>query len=80
LLLSTNAALVGEYAGVLSDIEICSNCICVSVYLCLCLFTDISATVTPIGVTFCMMVDGSRTQSLNFDRKYLKNDKSQRYM
>jgi len=47
--LSTNATLV----YVLSHIK---SAVILSMYLCICPVTDISATVTPIGVKFCMMV------------------------
>ena len=57
----------------------------------LCPVTDISATVAPIGVKFCMMVYQSRTQSggiisgepQNFvplKTEYLENGKLQHYM
>jgi len=55
--------------------------------------TYISVTVKPIGVTFCTMVDigsGHKVSALrvfprspiipNFDREYLANGKSQRYI
>ena len=57
----------------------------------LCPVTDISATVAPIGVKFCMMVYQSRTQSggiisgepqnfVSLKTEYLENGKLQHYM
>ena len=43
-----------------------------AVIACICSVTDISATVTPIGVKFCMMLHIGDGRSLSFSERYPK--------
>jgi len=75
------------------DMQVCFLSDIKSLYVSICPVTNISSTVSPIGMKFCIMVDDDPRQKVfplgvpprcpkmpNFDREYLENGKSQVYI